>query len=365
MSKPLEICIIIDERIGENSILHGILDKISIPPNTNVSYFKIEDTSRPKWLRNITSIFIKLGFMPKRFFSYYISKIGLEGELKNIDILICRNGQSSFLAQAYQTRYGRTFTICWHRPSGFPKSSKFFDVIIRYNKKSLKSDSTATSTIFETSPIFPVKINRKDMVISGVQFLKKNKLQSTGVTRWALFLGGNCTEYQYSESDIIDLTSSMKKLSVSLGIRWLITTSPRTPETWPNIITNSLGEHIDYLVDYQTTPESVVPSYLEICDVVCATEDSATMVCECIAAAKKTIVITTKENQKNFNPNGYYGQIVNSLVEENYVQHCMFNDLHTTNQHDFNSCDIYDIRMGELEQILTKKYLTYTSLKNK
>jgi len=369
MSKKLNVCVILDECSGENSILNGILHRITKHFDTNVSYLKIKSTNKSKSLRRITRIFMQLGFIPKRFFSYYISKISIEGELKDADILICRNTQSSFIARAYQVLYGRTFTICWNRASGYPKSSYYFDTIVRYNTKTLKTKEGSTTTLFETGPVFPVKITKEDMAVSAKNSLEKNNLQLTPGKQWALLLGGNCAEFSYSESDLDPLICAMRQLSLNRGIRWLITTSPRTPKTWADTLSNELEEHMDHLVDYNQKPEHVVAAYLGLSDVICVTEDSASMICESIASSKPTVVITTEQNNKNRksehnqNPNRNHAQVVSNLIKLKHVQHCLFNNLHLETICASPS-NIYESRMNELEQTLIKQISDFPFAKN-
>jgi len=349
MSQKLNITIIHNNCSGETSILQGICDQITANFNTSVSCLKITNTIEPRWLRKTISRLYKIHFHPRFLVDHFIKSITVSGSFNNPDIIICTTGAPSFIARLYQRAHHKTYTICWRKPSGYSHSSQLFDLIVRYSEDE-KPRPKGNTQLFATKPIYPVKINKKSIEGLGTRFLKQKKLDADS-TRWALILGGISQRCPFTNNDIRELTPSLRKLSERHGIRWLITTSRRSPKNWASILQDEIGEHIDYLVDFHKSPEHVMAPYLDACQTVCVTEDTATMLSECLASGKPTVILTMPPSQKGQKYDTYHVNMIEHLIKSNLVPSCQFKDLSSIKVSATHS-KIYENKMKELESVL-------------
>lgn len=120
---------------------------------------------------------------------------------------------------------------------------------------------------------------------------------------WALLIGGNARGFTYSEKDWKDLTLTLAKFSATAGVRWLCSTSPRTPPKGENILKAFALQHPELFeaIHFWSNAETR-PSVLELltrCEGVVVTEDSASMISEAVNTRLPTICLRPFAHQYN------------------------------------------------------------------
>ena len=118
--------------------------------------------------------------------------------------------------------------------------------------------------------------------------------------------------HRYAVADWHSLAEAMNRIAERQGIRWLVTTSRRTGGEAEAILHSALApKHLAYAIWWAEKPEKRVNAFLGAAEFVFATQDSVTMVTECVAAGKPTAVIRPAEvrfPERSFLP-AYFGRL--------------------------------------------------------
>jgi mitochondrial fission protein ELM1 len=198
---------------------------------------------------------------------------------KNIpDVVISSGAHTAVFSAFLKFLHPHIFTIY----IGHPRKThhKYFDVIMSVTDLELPNQ-----LILETAPTLPY---REDII----QFCKTYGLNPK--KHYALLLiGGNSKEYHYEASDWKALVTYVNETYSQ--IRWLISTSRRTPEEWEKY----MKKHMRYelFVAYHENALPIAP-LLALAENVFVTEDSASMISEAIAFGHKVIAVYPKKSKQ-------------------------------------------------------------------
>jgi mitochondrial fission protein ELM1 len=120
-------------------------------------------------------------------------------------------------------------------------------------------------------------------------------LQRTGLApapRWTLVIGGDGGGYEYKEADWRDLRDTACQLAKQHGIRWLVTTSRRTPPVAEDLfLSGELRNWDDDVLIYNRDSRVVYNAFLGLADVIVCLEDSGKMLTESVASGKPVLSV--------------------------------------------------------------------------
>lgn len=133
--------------------------------------------------------------------------------------------------------------------------------------------------------VAPNTITTKQLEIEANKFVLKHHLEK-GTRYFTLLIGGEGAGYSYNNDFYEKLADNIIKLSHKYNIKWLISTSRRTPVDVENILKEKLQYVCDYFVAYHENPEKILLPFLGLSSAVFVTEESASMISEAISARK-------------------------------------------------------------------------------
>jgi mitochondrial fission protein ELM1 len=108
---------------------------------------------------------------------------------------------------------------------------------------------------------------------------------------WAMVIGGASVSHRYSMQDWDALASSMNALANREGIRWLVTTSPRTgAEVEARLREKLTAGSVAEAVWWAEKPERKMAAFLGTAERVIVTQDSITMITEAVASGRPVAV---------------------------------------------------------------------------
>ncbi|MDD3452635.1 ELM1/GtrOC1 family putative glycosyltransferase [Sulfurimonas sp.] len=153
-------------------------------------------------------------------------------------------------------------------------------------------------------------------VFSSLHHLDKNE------TYYTLLVGGDGSGYKYDVEFYSYLVEFIKKVSEERNVKWLITTSRRTPLEIEQKLKQELDRHSAYFVEYHKQAEKVLLPYLGLCEAVFVTEDSSSMISEAISARKKETYVLGAEHA---NPDKNYQKILEKFSEKGHIKRIKIN----------------------------------------
>lgn len=170
-------------------------------------------------------------------------------------------------------------------PKNFPKD--YFDIIV-----STPSTFCSKADIFlETLPT---------ALYHGPNFNDFMVKKDSSV--WALILGGDARGYSYNSMFYDSLCKEMLRISGSLGIKWIISSSPRTGYMAEKIIgefASKYPKRIEKCVMWGSGDRFPLGEIFKRSSIVLITEDSASMISEAVNYRARTICIRPEFVQYN------------------------------------------------------------------
>lgn len=177
---------------------------------------------------------------------------------------------SAALAQCYQARQ-----VIIRAPR-FLSLDQFFMVVS-------PTDALPGSNVVNT-PTAPDHILRDD-----VECALSRSSAYRGGRYWVFLVGGQCKGVPFDRRDFLDITYMMGYLSEKFGVKWLVSTSPRTGPEGSQIIERyalKSGNVEDFLV--WPKRQDMLPAFLAAGDVCFVTEESVSMLSLCVTLGKPT-----------------------------------------------------------------------------
>ena len=117
-----------------------------------------------------------------------------------------------------------------------------------------------------------------------------------------LLLGGDSGYFRYRFSEWADLRDRIVRISKATGIRWIISTSRRTPSKVAELFVSLAkdNEIVDHLIDFRTAGPGSLFDLFDRSEVVVCTADSSSMLSEAIAV--RLPVVSLYPEQYGFKP---------------------------------------------------------------
>ena len=115
-----------------------------------------------------------------------------------------------------------------------------------------------------------------------------------------LLLGGNSAYYTFKDHDWRRLADFVSRCHKQAGIRWLVSTSRRTPDAVGDLFAAAAATPdgaISSFIDYRTAGPGTLEMVFRQSDVILCTEDSSTMISEAIALKLPAIGLTPENHQ--------------------------------------------------------------------
>jgi len=195
-----------------------------------------------------------------------------------LSVIVCSGGRTSLFSALISKAY-QIPSIHIGKPS-IP--CKYFTRVlgIEYVK----------SPVYRRIDYIPTPITPEQAERDGVAFAKKHGL--IGRRTWAMLIGGSSRSHRYNHKDWEELALSMNLLAEKYGLQWLITTSRRTGRDVEEIFRRVLrDEYIAHSVWWGEKKEKIVSHYLGASNVAFCTQDSISMITDCVGAGCKTVVV--------------------------------------------------------------------------
>jgi mitochondrial fission protein ELM1 len=162
--------------------------------------------------------------------------------------------------------------------------------------------------------VAPSVMTKEILKKSAEDFIKNKELSSEN-KYYTLLIGGDGAGYKYDNKFYEELIEFVKKISIKKNIKWMITTSRRTPVEIEKKLKDSLKDYCVYFVDYNKNPEKVMSSFLSLSDKVFVTEESSSMISESILSEKDVFTIGVENNKSDSN----YKTILDKFVKSGYI----------------------------------------------
>ncbi|MFO1095444.1 MAG: ELM1/GtrOC1 family putative glycosyltransferase [Planctomycetaceae bacterium] len=125
---------------------------------------------------------------------------------------------------------------------------------------------------------------------AGEEYLAQTGLKPA--PRWTLVIGGDGGGYYYTPADWTQLRDTACRLAAQHGIRWLITTSRRTPPVAEDIfLSPEIRACADDILIYNRDSRVVYNAFLGLADVVVCLEDSGKMLTESVASGNPVLSV--------------------------------------------------------------------------
>ena len=160
---------------------------------------------------------------------------------------------------------------------------------------------------------------------------------------YALLIGGDGSGYRYDEEDIDRLIAFVN--SSSDRIRWLVTTSRRTPEVFERKMEREM--HTACFIAYHKDPQKVVAGFLALSKMIFVTQESASMVSEGVAAGKPVVTLVPKVAD----PENNYRKILENFSSRKRLLPVNISDL---SRMEFNVGELTPLTRDSIEEISEK-----------
>ena len=182
--------------------------------------------------------------------------------------------------------------------------------------------------------VAPNTITKEKLLEKSEEFLKLNNLD-INQKYYTLLIGGNGAGYKYDNKFYDDLIKFVKKVSKEKNIKWLITTSRRTPVEIENKLEDKLKGFYTYFVAYNKKEEKILLPFLGLSDVIFVTEESSSMISEAISSSKEVFTIGNEYSNTDEN----YKSILEKFESNNQIIR-LKDFCSQENKHEFNNKNI-------------------------
>lgn len=303
----MNILIIKDDKPGHYNQSEGLLLALkNIYPNSNIEYLNIEIKNKLSrkilrfLLNKFTSFFTKSKNL--RYLSQFFKKYNLP--LVKPDIILSTGGNTSnfnaWLSKAYHSKNILNGALRGLNEDLF----SFVTTVIDLGYKN--------QLILDVAPNV---INQNILKEKSEEFLITNKIDENS-NFYSLLIGGDGSGYKYDDKFYSDLILFVKKISKEKNIKWLITTSRRTPLEVECKLQRELLNSCAYFVSFNKKEEKVLLAFLGLSELVFVTEESASMISEAISSSKPVFTIGNDIKNKNAN----YSRILEKFENENKIK---------------------------------------------
>lgn len=296
-----------DDKPGHYNQTEGLLLYLrEIFPNLEVEYIEVEIKSKfsRKILRfllnNFSSFFKKESRL--EYLSFFYKKFELPK--KNPDLIISTGGNVSNINAWFTKAYN---------------SKNILNGALRGLKEELFTYVTTVIDLGYKNQIIldvaPSLITKEKLELSANKFLVEKNL-SKDTIYYCLLIGGDGAGYKYDDKFYDDSIAFVKNISKEKNIKWLVTTSRRTPEKIEEKLKNNLKDFCAYFVDYNKNPQKVMLAFIGLSERIFVTEESSSMISEAISSNKEVYTL----RGKFFNPDKNFLALLNKFESSNYIK---------------------------------------------
>lgn len=251
-----------------------------------------------------------------RGFSVYIKRLILGGVILPVgtsskpDLIISSGGKSVFTARLLANQYDVPYVFIGERK---PFKSEWFHTVFTPSPNEQGVSDVAIDLI-------PTGVTPE-----GVAMAAKSYDRPQGKL-WAMVIGGASRSHPYSESDWKLLCEGMNTLAKKYGIRWLLTTSRRTGAGVEELLRGLIDEaSLADAIWWAEKPEKRMMAMLGTAERVFVTQDSVTMVTECVASGRAVVVL--RPTVETFPRRSFMPMYLQRMEDLNYVMRKKIKDL--------------------------------------
>jgi mitochondrial fission protein ELM1 len=163
--------------------------------------------------------------------------------------------------------------------------------------------------------VAPNTITKEKLLDKSIEFSKLHNLD-INQKFYSLLIGGDGAGYKYNDKFYDDLIDFVEKISKEENIKWLITTSRRTPLFVENKLEEKLKHYCAYFVSYNKKEEKILLPFFGLSEAVFVTEESSSMIGEAISSKKN--VFTVGNEYSNADEN--YKNILKKFESNNFIK---------------------------------------------
>lgn len=303
----MNILVIKDDKPGHYNQTEGlVLILKEVYSNSNIEHIDIEIKNKisRKILRFLLNRFPKLfkDIKSFRYLKYFYKKFSIP-KIKP-DLIISTGGNTSNLNAWLSLAYD---------------SKNLLNGALRGLKEELFTYVTTVIDLGYKNQIIldvaPNTITKEKLLEKSIKFSKLHNLDMNQ-KYYSLLIGGDGAGYKYNDKFYDDLIDFVEKISKEENIKWLITTSRRTPLTGENKLEEKLKNYSSYFVSYNKKEEKVLLSFLGLSEAIFVTEESSSMISEAISSEKNVFTVGNEYSNSDEN----YKNILKKFESNNFIK---------------------------------------------
>lgn len=301
----MKVLVIKDDKPGHYNQTEGLVLYLKEMYNDlEVEYIQIEIKSKltRKILRFLLNTFPKLFTQNSlKYLSFFYKNYSIPKNIPNL--IISTGGNTSNLNAWFAKVY---------------KCKNILNGALRGLKEKLFTNITTVIDLGYKNQIIldvaPNTITKEKLLEKSEEFLKLNNLD-INQKYYTLLIGGDGAGYKYDNKFYDDLIKFVIEISKEKNIKWLITTSRRTPLEIENKLEKILKEYYSYFVAYNKKEEKVLLPFFGLSEAIFVTEESSSMISEAISSLKSVYTITLNYA----NPDKNYRTILDKFEKNNFI----------------------------------------------
>lgn len=295
--KPkLRVWIVLDAKAGHCSHSIGLLECLRLSFEVDALLIRY----RP-WTRPMGRILQK--FWPRCLFASEWGMLKQEdSSVRRPDLVIGSGGGIQWAVAALAKKYS-AYSIFLGSPRSMPVDS--YNLVLHHFRDLEKLGVCMI-------PMMPVPITVSSIKLAASEYTKVRGEVHGRVG--CCLIGGNGAGCIWSHKDGENLAELLNRMSDESGIRWVVTTSRRTPSSMEKALKSNLQPK--YVVDSCWAGEGdqrrIVSAYLGLAERILVSIDSVSMMNEALATTKPVSVFYTSRHKINARHEDFLG-----LAEEN------------------------------------------------
>ncbi|MDF2181186.1 ELM1/GtrOC1 family putative glycosyltransferase [Neptuniibacter sp. CAU 1671] len=278
MSK-LQVWVLYDGKPGHLSQSLGLAQQLSRHLDADIHTIKAK-VAGP--LRRLALGLCRLPLMPARLIAA-LYRMSLPKQAP--DLVISFGGKVVPLNAALAHRFSCANILIGNR---YGLSPALFNVLVN-----ARSEGLANQVV--TQVPFCRQMSRQ---LNAREQLDLQALRFNDAACWTLLIGGDGSGYSYTEQDWQALVASMVQLADTHNIRWLVSTSRRTPQWVEQLLeTSDVQKRAEKVILFNRQPESIKPLLLAG-QRLFVTADSLSMLTEAISCDRPVVSVAPSHLDK-------------------------------------------------------------------
>lgn len=169
--------------------------------------------------------------------------------------------------------------------------------------------------------VAPNLISDEKLIKKSKDFIKDKNLNEN-TTYYSLLIGGNGSGYKFDEDFYKSLIEFVKMISKEKNVKWLVTTSRRTPQNIESFLEKNLNNEAAYFVAYNKNEEKILLPFLGLSKYIFVTEESSSMISEAISAKKPVFTLGIRNSNLDKN----YKKILKKFSDENKIKRLLIDN---------------------------------------